>query len=117
MTVLLMTAAGAVGALLRYAVSGAVQRSTRSAFPLGTAVVNLMGALLIGLVAGLAEAGSVGYDLGIGFLGGFTTFSTWMVETLRLGLVPRPQLLAVVNLAAILLAGVALAGVGYTLTT
>jgi fluoride ion exporter CrcB/FEX len=48
-------------------------------------------------------------------LGGFTTFSTWMIETARLGVVPRPSASAVLNLAATAVTGVACAALGYHL--
>jgi len=116
MTLLLATFAGAVGAVCRYLLSGLVQRQTRSDFPLGTLAVNLVGALLLGLIAGTDEFQSAAILAGAGFfLGGFTTFSTWMIEIIRLG-IPPLRARAVANLALTLFAGVALAAVGYSLT-
>lgn len=83
-----LVVAGAGGALARYLVTRAVQARTRSALPWGTFVVNVTGALLLGLLTGaglhhgLAEAPRI--VLGVGFCGGFTTFSTLAVETVRL---------------------------------
>ena len=54
-------------------------------FPFGTLVVNLSGAFALGVLLGAAVPTRVGFLLGTGFLGGYTTFSTWMVETERLG--------------------------------
>ena len=116
MTFLLATVAGAFGALARYVMSGVVQEGSRSNFPVGTLSVNLLGAFLLGLVAGIDQLDSLPTLLAAGLLGGFSTFSTWMVETLRLGLAPVSAR-AVLNLAVALLAGVALAGVGYSLTS
>lgn len=115
MTLMLATFAGAVGAVCRYLISGMVQQRTRSDFPLGTLAVNLVGALLIGLIAGADELESAATLAAFGFLGGFTTFSTWMIETIRLGLPPLRRR-AAANLAFTLLAGVALAAAGYSLT-
>lgn len=119
MTWVVIGAFGALGALARYGVSGAVQRLWRTTFPVGTLVVNLTGALGAGLLLGIA----VGRDIpdlvllgaGVGFLGGYSTFSTWMVETVLaaesgggVGLRRAAE-----NLAVPLIAGVALAGIGF----
>ena len=108
--------AGSLGALARYLVSGFVQQRVESEFPVGTLVVNLAGALLLGMVVGIDDLQSNGPLILAGFLGGFTTFSTWMVETVRLG-VPSLRGRSLFNLIITLAAGVALAAVGYTLTT
>jgi len=84
MTWLLIGVMGALGALARYGVSGIVQRRWQTTFPVGTLVVNLTGALGAGLLLGIVTGHSVP-DLaliaaGVGFLGGYSTFSTWMVE-------------------------------------
>jgi len=112
---------GALGALARYGVSGAVQRLWRTTFPVGTLVVNLTGALGAGLLLGVA----VGRDIpdlvllgaGVGFLGGYSTFSTWMVETVLAAESGGGAGLrrAAENLAIPLIAGVALAGLGLTI--
>lgn len=108
--------AGGIGALSRYVVAGLVQRWSGSDFPAGTAAVNLAGAFALGAAVG-SDLGSVGLGVVGGFLAGFTTFSTWMVESLGLGLVPRPRLRALVNLVGMLLAGLVLAGAGYWITS
>lgn len=81
---------GFVGALCRYALSGAVHRGLpQTTFPVGTLVVNLAGCLLIGYLAGLADsrqlfAPEFRLFAFIGVLGGFTTFSTFGYETVAL---------------------------------
>ena len=65
---------------------------------------------------GAFEPGSLGRSLLGGFFGGFTTFSTWMVESVDLGLRPRARLAGLVNLGIVLVAGVTLAALGYNLT-
>jgi CrcB protein len=112
---LITTAAGALGALSRYLVSGTIQRRSQSHFPVGTLAVNLAGALLIGLVVGATRLGSMEAIAAVGFLGGFTTFSTWMIETIRLGM-PTLKCRAAINLALTLIVGVALTAAGYSLT-
>lgn len=83
-------AGGAIGAVLRYLVSGWVQQlAPLGAFPLGTLAVNVLGCAVLGALGGLAEARSVlgpGARLFVflGILGGFTTFSTFAYETIAL---------------------------------
>jgi len=81
---------GFIGAVLRYWVSGWVQHWSRSAaFPFGTLGVNVIGCFLIGLLAYLVEVRGIftaemRLFLFIGFLGAFTTYSTFSNETLTL---------------------------------
>jgi CrcB protein len=78
-------ALGGCGAVARFALDGQVSRAAGRAFPLGTFTVNVLGSFLLGLSVGLA-LGKNGYALaGTGLIGGFTTFSTWMLESHRLG--------------------------------
>lgn len=107
--------AGGFGAVGRYLLSGAVQRHSGDRFPVGTMVVNLLGALAVGAVAGATGPGGLLRIVGVGFLGGFTTFSTWAVETLGLAH-DRRRLQAAVNLSGMLAAGVLLCTIGYSLT-
>ncbi|MEA3245082.1 MAG: fluoride efflux transporter CrcB [Gemmatimonadota bacterium] len=80
---------GALGSVARVSLGGVVQRSTATAFPWGTLVVNVAGCLLIGfLMRYFAEAAaaspSVRALVTAGFCGGFTTFSTFSYETIAL---------------------------------
>lgn len=90
MTVVLYIAVfGALGCLARYFLSGWAYELAGSALPYGTLAVNVTGAFLIGLVMELclrstAVSPEVRIGLTIGFLGGFTTFSTFSYETFRL---------------------------------
>lgn len=112
----LAVAAGGVGALCRYVAAGLVQRWSGSDFPIGTAVVNLAGAFALGAAAG-SGLGSTALALLGGFLAGFTTFSTWMVESLGLGLLPRARPRALANLIGMLVAGPLMAAAGYWITS
>ena len=76
---------GAAGAYARFAVGGAITARRPSDFPAGTFVVNITGGLALGLLVGLAVEGDARLVAGTGFLGAYTTFSTWMVEAQRLG--------------------------------
>ncbi len=75
---------GGVGAILRFLLDGAVSRRLARDFPYGTLVVNLSGALALGLVVGLALRGQAAVLAGSAAIGAYTTFSTWMFETHRL---------------------------------
>ena len=111
---------GFLGALARYGLSGLVQRQAPfSTFPYGTLVVNMAGCLAIGIAAGLVEARQLfapefrSFAL-IGFLGGFTTFSTFAFETFAMARDNEyPRALANVGVQVIL--GLLLVWVGYTL--
>jgi CrcB protein len=86
---LLLLAGGATGTLFRFLLSTTIGRVTAGTFPYGTLVVNVLGCLVIGMLAGVAEregALSVTTRLGlmIGFLGGFTTFSAFGLEMFAL---------------------------------
>jgi len=81
--------AGFAGALSRYALSGWVADRSKGAFPWGTFVVNVAGCFALGLVFALLTERylphpTVRAALTIGFLGAYTTFSTFAFETMRL---------------------------------
>jgi fluoride exporter len=75
---------GGVGALARFVVDGFVAARAGRDFPLGTFVVNMSGAALLGLLVGLGFTGDRLLLAGTATLGSYTTFSTWMLESQRL---------------------------------
>lgn len=80
-----VAAGGALGSMLRYVLSGiALAESVWCGFPLGTFAVNAAGSLLIGVVLGAELPPPAVRLLAVGFCGGFTTFSTFSADTLRL---------------------------------
>jgi CrcB protein len=86
---LAIAAGGALGALLRFWVSGGVYQLLGRGFPYGTLAVNLLGSFLMGLLfvllnERLAAAPELRAALLIGLLGAFTTFSTFSIETYHL---------------------------------
>ena len=86
MQLLWIALAGAAGTLARYGLSAGVQRWTPDHLPYGTLAVNLLGCLLFGLALTLIrERGWVGHQASlailVGFLGAFTTFSTYAFES------------------------------------
>jgi len=113
---------GFTGSILRYLISGWVQRLSGSpAFGYGTLTVNVLGCLAIGLLGGWAEhAGLFGPStrlfLFLGVLGGFTTFSTFGYETMVL-LRSNAMLGAFLYVALHLLLGFGAVALGYGLST
>jgi CrcB protein len=85
LTWIAVLAVGAAGALTRFFIDSIVSAKFGGDFPLGTLVVNISGAFALGLVAGLALTGNALIIVGTAALGSYTTFSTWVLETHRLG--------------------------------
>jgi fluoride exporter len=77
-----------IGGIMRYLLSLVIQAKTITVFPYGTLAVNVIGCLLIGVVFGIADKGSMSTEwklfLATGLLGGFTTFSAFSLETFNL---------------------------------
>ncbi len=88
MTVLLVALGAAVGAPARYFTDRAVQARHDSVFPWGTLIVNVAGALVLGLLIGAAAAGGLPEAVltagGVGVCGALTTYNTFGYETVRL---------------------------------
>jgi CrcB protein len=83
-------------------------------FPLGVLAVNASGSLALGLLAGLAVSGDLLVLTGTATLGSYTTFSTWMFETQRLG-EERWVRAAVLNVVVSLALGIAAVALGRTI--
>lgn len=107
---------GGVGSALRFLLDGAVTQKVRRPFPYGTLAVNLSGSLVLGVLAGLALGHDAARLLAVGLIGGYTTFSTWMLETHRLADGGR-HAGAVVHVVASLVLGVAAVWLGRRLGT
>jgi fluoride exporter len=85
--VIFLALAGALGTLSRYGLSGLVQRLAGAGFPYGTLAVNILGSLIIGLImqVGLSTdiiPRTLRLVITLGFLGAFTTFSSFSYETI-----------------------------------
>jgi CrcB protein len=105
---------GGVGALARFGLDGLVQRRAGGELPAGTLADTLTGSFCLGLHTGLAVTGDALLLAGTAALGSFTTFSTLVLETERLGEDGRGRL-ALLNLGLSLAGGLAAAGAGWAL--
>ncbi len=118
MKYVLLALGGAAGTLLRYYLINSIQ-SNSSQFPWGTFSVNLIGSLVIGLIAGLWIGQTISDEWRLfvfaGLLGGFTTFSSLAIETIYL-MRSGQLLLAVVYMVTTNLAGLLLALGGFLLS-
>jgi CrcB protein len=117
--ILLLASGGAIGTVSRYAMSGMTHKYIEGAFPYGTLMVNLLGSLIIGLLWGTTEHISISPNvrifLFIGILGGFTTFSTFSLETMSL-LRDGAFRMAIINILITNVVGVLLVFAGYFAT-
>jgi CrcB protein len=115
MTVLGVAVSGALGAVVRYLVDRAIQRRRYRVFPVGILVINVSGSFLAGVILGLVLyhglARAPATVLGIGFLGSYTTLSTFTFESVRL-IESGTVLLGVANVVVSVGAGLAAAGAG-----
>ena len=109
---------GFVGATARYWLAGWLATRLGAAFPYGTFVINVSGSFALGLLMGAVETHAVSpvirIAVAIGFLGAYTTFSTFTYETLRL-VEDGSLLLAIANVLGSLVLGFGSAIVGVAL--
>jgi CrcB protein len=116
MTILLVALGAFFGAPLRYLADRAVQARHDSLFPWGTFTVNVTGSLILGVLAGDAQALAVPASmmalLGTGLCGTLTTYSTFCYETIRLA-EGKARFYALINTVATLIAGLGAVFVGF----
>ena len=112
---------GALGSVARYALTGLVPRLTGETFPWGTVIVNISGSFVIGLLQALSQPGERSYVspngrlfLMYGVCGGYTTFSSFSLQTLQL-LQERDLLKACGNVAASVVLCLVAVWLGYLL--
>jgi CrcB protein len=109
-----IAAASALGAVLRFWLDGLVSRRVAGRLPAGTLAVNLSGAVALGLLAGAGVGHGAYAILGVGLVGSYTTFSTWMLESLWLAEDGRSGI-AAANVALQLALGLAAAAGGFAI--
>jgi CrcB protein len=85
----LVALGGALGSVSRFLLGPAIQRALNATFPVGTLLINVVGSLILGFLLGLAAEGvdvspETRAFVAVGFCGGFTTFSTFSYEAIRL---------------------------------
>jgi CrcB protein len=102
---------GGVAALARFLLDAALSERPAGPFPAGTLAVNLSGAAALGLLSGAALHGTALTIVAGGGFGSYTTFSTWMFESQRLGEAGRAGLLWL-NIVLSLFAGLAALALG-----
>ena len=118
MTWLAVASGGALGSLARHAVNAVVARMLGSPSPLSTAIVNIVGCAIIGVLAGLIAGHSLRVTpavrtfIFVGVLGGFTTFSSFGLDTLTLVHEGRTGA-AFANVVVQVFAGIAAVFLGY----
>ncbi|HEV7824842.1 MAG TPA: fluoride efflux transporter CrcB [Mycobacteriales bacterium] len=120
MTVLLVCLGAALGAPARYLTDRAIQSRHGTSFPWGTFTVNVVGSLVLGVLAGVAAHHAVPpavvAALGTGFCGALTTYSAFGYDTVRLA-ESGARVVAVLNVVASLTAGLGAAALGYAAGT
>jgi CrcB protein len=105
---------GGLAAAARFAIDAEIAARAKGEFPLGIFAVNIGGSLLLGLVAGAALHGEALVIVAGGGIGSFTTFSTWILDSHRLGEAGHARL-AWLNIALSLAAGFAAVALGHWL--
>jgi CrcB protein len=102
---------GGAGSVVRFLADGAVSSAASRDFPVGTMAVNISGAVILGLLTGLALGHDQALLAGTAAVGSYTTFSTWMLETHRIAKDRQPRKV-LLNVAVSLMLGVAAAALG-----
>ncbi|MDD4866807.1 MAG: fluoride efflux transporter CrcB [Mycobacterium sp.] len=103
--------AGGAGSVLRFLVDRTVARRLARPFPFGTLTVNVSGAAVLGVISGLALSKEAALLTDTAFVGAYTTFATWMLESQRLG-EERQLRTAAANITVSLVLGMASALLG-----
>ena len=116
MITVLIAVAGGLGAGSRYGLDLWLRPRVSDVLPWSTLLINVTGSFALGLLVGAGSGNDLHTIVGTGFLGGYTTFSTASVETVRLA-IDRRHAAAAVNALAMLALSVAAAAGGFALTT
>lgn len=111
---LLVAIGGFFGAMGRFAVSNWGNHSQRTSFPYGTLAVNLLGSFALGIIVDFDWPAFWQFLLGTGFMGAFTTFSTYNIELIQ-RYEQRDKQTAILYLITSYVAGIGLAWLGMSL--
>jgi fluoride exporter len=118
--IILIGLGGSFGALLRYLIGVKMPRKSTAVFPFATFLINSTGSLLLGIVGALFSMDLLSewawYFVGVGFMGAYTTFSTFGVEAVQLFIEGNGKLACYYVLLSVL-TGIAVAGFGFITTT
>ncbi len=101
---------GAFGSLARYQLGKMIAQKSKSSFPINTFIINIAGAILLGIITGVETGNDLYLLLADGFLGAFTTFSTFMYEGFNL-FKDNEKKNAIVYIVSSLILGI----IGYTI--
>lgn len=110
MEFLLVGIGGIFGSITRFSLGKFISKKLKSSFPFGTFIINITGAILLGIVTSIGSSKNLYITLGDGFLGAYTTFSTFMYEGFNLF-----QGKSKLNAFAYILCSVVLGIIGYAI--
>ncbi|WP_235857447.1 fluoride efflux transporter CrcB [Paenibacillus albiflavus] len=114
LTILLVGLGGFIGAITRYSISTMISKSFPSTLPYGTLTVNLLGSFALGILLGKEVSGELTFLIGTGFMGAFTTFSTFKLESLKFLYNGQINRLIIYQLLTYI-AGIMLAFIGFSI--
>lgn len=111
-SVLIVGLGAAVGSLIRYGITNGLKKMfSKNAFPVATFFINITGSFLLGLVNGQLPKNTFILAFSIAVLGGYTTFSTYMNETVQLG--AKKKVMAYIYYVLSAVSGIIAAWIGF----
>lgn len=113
MNLLFIALGGFIGANARYIIGQLAKKYIKGSIPIGTLFINAMGSLLLGMLVGKGISGNVYAFFGVGFMGAFTTFSTFKLELVQLWQ-SKEKTAYVLYIILSYVLGIALAMIGYS---
>ncbi len=114
MSLILVGIGGIFGGISRYQLGKFISQKSKTTFPIGTFIINITGAFLLGLLSSLDTGKNIYILLGDGFLGAYTTFSTFIYESFNL-FQGNEKLNAFINILGSLIVGIIGFVIGFAL--
>lgn len=114
MNIIFVAIGGFFGAIARFYVGNKLLAPSKNGFPAGTFFVNMTGSFLLGLLTGIAASTTISLLIGVGFLGSYTTFSTFKVEVIR-QVADKKSKVALFYMVSSYLSGIVLAFIGFVI--